>query len=50
MKALIKFKHYVSQNKLLVLTTHLDVRNYILQGDMGEGRVKWIILILKYDV
>lgn len=50
MKGLIKFKHYVSINKVLVLTTHLDVINYILQGEISEGRAIWIIQFLKYGV
>jgi len=32
MKELKKFKHYVSHNKILVYTIHLDVRNYVIQG------------------
>jgi len=50
LKALSKLKHYVAQSKILVLTIHLDVKSYIMQGDMGEGRPRWISKILKYDV
>jgi len=30
MKGLKKFKNYVSQNKILIYTIHLDVRKYII--------------------
>lgn len=39
----------MAQNKMLVLTIHPDVRSYIMQGEMGEGRPIWVSKILKYD-
>jgi len=50
LKALGKLKHYIAQNKILILTIHPDVRSYIMQGEIGEGRPSWISKILKYDV
>ena len=47
MKSLNNFRHYISQNKILVLTIHPDVRGYIQQGEMDSSRVIWIIKILK---
>lgn len=29
---------------------HSDVRNYILQGELGDRRIKWITKINRYDV
>lgn len=50
MKGLKKFKHYVSHNKILVYTIHPDVRNYVIQGEIGEGKVGWITKIMEYDI
>lgn len=50
MKGLNKFKHYLSQNKIFIYTIHLDVRNYIMQGELGEGKIGWITKIMEYDV
>jgi len=50
MKGLEKFKHYVSHNRILVFTIHLDVRNYVIQGDLGEGKAGWITKIMEYDI
>lgn len=50
LKSLNKLKHYIAQNKVLVLTIHLNVRSYIMQGEIGEGRPGWISKIRKYDV
>lgn len=50
MQSLGKLKHYIAQGKVLILTIHLDVRTFFIQGEMGEGRPRWISKILKYDV
>jgi len=50
LKSLGKLKHYMAQSKILILTIHPNVRSYIMQGELGEGRSKWILKILKYDV
>lgn len=50
MKGLKKFKHYVSHNKILIYTIHPNIRNYIIQGKLGEGRVGWITKIMEFDV
>lgn len=50
MKGLKKLKHYVSHNKILIYTIHLDVRNYIIQKELGKGKVGWITKIMEYDV
>ena len=50
MKALNKLKHFVSHSKVSILMVHLDVRNYILQGELGEGRFRWIAKINQYNV
>jgi len=50
MRGLKKFKHYVSHNKILVYTIHLNVRNYVIQGELGEGEASWITRIMEYDV
>ena len=50
MKWLKKFKHYVSHNKILVFTIHPNVRNYVIQGDLGEGNTGWITKIMEYDI
>lgn len=40
----------MSHNKILVYTIHPDVRNYVIQGELGEGKVGWITKIIEYDV
>jgi len=50
MKGLKKFKHYVSHNRIFVFTIHQDVRNYVIQGDLGEGKIGWITKIMEYDI
>lgn len=45
MKALNKLKYFVSKRKVLVLTIHLDVINYILKGELGEGIFWWVTKI-----
>jgi len=50
MRGLKKFKHYVSKNKILVYTIHPDVRNYVIQIELGEGKVGWITRIIEYDI
>lgn len=50
MKGLNKLKHYVSHNKILVYTNHPDLRNYVIQGELGEGKVGWITQIMEYDI
>lgn len=50
MKGIKKFKHYVFQYKILIYIIHLDVRNYIMQVELGEGKAGWIIKIMEYDV
>lgn len=50
MKSLNKFKHYISQNKIIILTIHPNVKSYILLGEMDSSRTRWITKILKYDV
>lgn len=49
MKWLKKVKHYVSHNKILVYTIPLYVRNYVIQGELGEGKAGWITTIMEYD-
>jgi len=50
MKGLKKFKNYISHNRILVFTIHLDVRNYVIQRDLGEGKTSWITKIIEYDI
>ena len=50
MKGFKMFKHYVSQNKILIYTIHPNVRNCIIQGGLGEGKAGWITKIMEYDV
>lgn len=50
MKELKNFKQYVSQIKILIYIIHLDVRNYIIQGELGKERASWITKIMEIDV
>jgi len=50
LKSLNRLKHYVAQSRVLVLAIHLDVRSYIMQGEIGEVRLEWVSKILKYDM
>lgn len=49
MKALNKFKHYISQNKIILLTIHLVVKSYIMQGELDFDKVRWITKVLQYN-
>lgn len=33
-----------------MLTIHLDVRSYIMQGEMDSGRDGWITKIIQYNI
>jgi len=50
MKSLNMFKHYISQNTIIVVTIHLDIQSYIMQGDMDSSIARWITKILQYNV
>lgn len=50
MKSLTKLKHYVAQSKIIILTTHPNVRSYIMQGKLVDLRPAWVSKIMKYDV
>lgn len=50
MKSLNKLKHYISQNKIIVLTIHPDIQSYIMQGDMDFNIFKWVTKILQYNL
>jgi len=49
-KALKKFRHLVTGNKILILAAHPSVREYIMEGEIIEKRTNWITKILEYDV
>jgi len=50
LKALKKFRHLVTRNKILILVAHPSVREYIMEGEITEKRANWITKILEYDV
>ena len=49
MKGIKEFKHYVSQNKIIIYKIHSDVRNYIMQREKGRlvGSLKYWNMMLK---
>lgn len=38
MKVLNNLKYFISQRKVLLLIIHSNMRNYIIQGELREGR------------
>ena len=49
-KALNKFRHLLSHNKIHLLVPHASVKDFLLRKDISEKRAGWITKVMEYDV
>lgn len=49
MRALKKFRHMLSNNKIQLLVPHANVKDFLLNKDIGEKRVGRITKVMEYD-
>ena len=49
-RALKKFKHLLSHNKIHLLVPHASVKDILLSKDISEKRAGWITKVMEYDV
>ena len=49
-RALKKFRHLLSHNKVHLLVPHASVKDFLSNKDINEKRVGWITKIMEYDV
>ena len=49
-RALKKFRHLLSHNKIHLLVPHVSVKDFLLNKDINEKRVGWITKVMEYDV
>lgn len=40
---LYKVRHYIAQSKIFVYTIHLDIRSYVIQDELGEGKARCVL-------
>ena len=49
-RALKKFRHLLSHNKVQLLVPHASVKEFLLNKDVNEKRVGWITKVMEYDI
>ena len=49
-RALKKFRHLLSHNKVRLLVPHVSVKDFLLNKDINEKRAGWITKVMEYDV
>ena len=49
-RALKKFRHLLSHNKIHLLVPHASVKDFLLSKDISEKRDGWITKVMEYDV
>ena len=49
-RALKKFRHLLSHNKIHLLVPHASVKDFLLRKDISEKRAGWITRVMEYDV
>ena len=49
-RALKKFRHFLSHNKIHLLVPHASVKDFLLSKDISEKRAGWITKVMEYDV
>ncbi len=49
-RALKKFRHLLSHNKVQLLVSHATVKDFLLNKDINEKRAGWITRVMEYDV
>lgn len=48
--ALKKFRHILSNNRSQLLVPHSNVKDFLINKDIGEKRVGWITKVMDYDL
>ena len=48
-RALNKFRHLLSHNKIHLLVPHASVKDFLLSKDISEKRAGWIIKVMEHD-
>ena len=49
-RALKKFRHLLSHNKIHLLVPHASVKDFLLNKDISEERTGWITKVIEHDV
>ncbi|KAH9309845.1 hypothetical protein KI387_037756, partial [Taxus chinensis] len=49
-RALKKFKHMLSNNKIHLMVSHPGVKEFLLNKEMNEKHAGWITKVMEYDV
>ena len=49
-RALNKFRHLLSHNKIHLLVPHASVKDFLLRKHISEKRAGWITRVMEYDV
>ena len=49
-RALKKFRHLLSHNRVHLLVPHASVKDFLLDKDINEKRFGWITKVIEYDV
>ena len=49
-RALKKFRHLLSHNRVHLLVPHASVKDFLLDKDINEKRARWITKVMEYDV
>ena len=49
-RALKKFKHLLSHNKIHLLVPHVSMKEFILSKDINEKIARWVTKVMEYDV
>ena len=48
-RALKKFRHLLSHNKIYLLVSHTSVRDLLLRKYISEKRARWITKVMEYN-
>ena len=49
-RALKRFRHLLSHNKIQLLISHASVRDFLLTKDINEKRARWITKVMEYEI
>lgn len=49
-RALKKFRHLMSHNKIYFLVPYVSVKDFLLRKDISEKRAGWVTKVMEYDV
>ena len=49
-RSLKKFKHMLSNNKIVLMVAHPSVKEFLLSKDLSDKRAGWVTKVMEYDV